>query len=190
MKKIKNILFVSYIKNKGVRRLCFVIGLCLCIWLLFNVIPNISHNAVDKLYNNLEDANTDIYLAHKFETPYWYRKNECMAIYLRKYGLDKNIAYAFNSSVNLLSEKYWCEFYQKECGILKAIKDEPIHLKCSALEGYDHEAIKSLSYIFIFLLVLFYLPFLLICILKLVLKILKWIISGFIESKPKKKGKK
>ncbi len=93
MKKIKDILFVSYIKNKGLRRLCFVVGLCLCIWLLFNVI-----------------------------------------------------------------------------------------------QDYDHETFKSLGYIFVFLLVLFYLPFLLICILKLVLKILKWIISGFIESNSSKKN--
>lgn len=191
MKKIiKDILFVSYLKNKGIRRICFVTGIIFCTWMLFTIIQNVHDNGVDKIYKNLQEANSDLYFSSKYHTRNWYKKTECMGIYLKKYNISKDIAYALNSHENVIETRYWCDYYPRDCNMLKAIKDNTIHLKCSALETYDNSAIRTLFNIFVFLLILFYLPFIFVCTLKFALKILNWIFLGFQQSKEQKKSKK
>ena len=110
-----------------------------------------------------------------------------MNIYLKKYGL-KRIAWAFTSYERAIDTDYWCDYYSKECNMLKAMKDEPIHLNCSPLESYEHSEFYSIIFLFIFLSVTFYLPFISVCTIKAIFKIFKWIISGFIESNPSQKN--
>ena len=189
-KKIKNIFLFSYIKNKGIRRICFVAGICLFLWSFSNVINNVSDSSVNKSYKNLKEANLDLYYASKYGSPKWYRKIECMAIYLKKYNIEHTLVYSFTTYEDVTSTHSWCDLYEKECGILKAIKDEPITLKCSSLEDYNHSTTESLCILAIFWIFEFYLPFILVSILKIIFNVFKWIISGFKESKKQLKGKK
>ena len=181
MKKIKNILLISYIKNKGIRRLCFVLGVCLCSLVLFKVIPNAYYNAIDKLYPNLEAANADVYFSHEWNLPRWYRKEMCLAKYLKKYDISREVFYLVNSSDDLFTG-ITCDVYPRECSILKAIKDDPVNLKCSIFEDYNNSTAQGVTTLLLFLVILFYLPFLLACILKFIFKVLKWIYLGFEES--------
>lgn len=44
MQILKNILFVSYIKNKGIRRICFIIGLMFSIYSFLKAFSSIMSN--------------------------------------------------------------------------------------------------------------------------------------------------
>lgn len=44
MQILKNILFVSYIKNKGIRRICFIIGLTFSIYNFLKALSSIMSN--------------------------------------------------------------------------------------------------------------------------------------------------
>lgn len=183
MKKIKDIFLFSYIKNKGIRRTCFIIGICLCIMPLYNIQQSIFNRNVDKLYSNLKSANEDLYYSSKYNNPYWYRKMECMSIYLKKYNIEKIQAYSFTTYENVISTHSWCDLYKKECSILKSIKNDPIHLKCSGIETYEHTTTEALFISFLFLSIVFYIPFIFVATLKIIFRILKWVISGFKEGK-------
>lgn len=56
MNTLKNILFVSYLKNKGIRRICFVLGilpLTLCLYLF---IIGFNHSFYTKTYDNITEV--------------------------------------------------------------------------------------------------------------------------------------
>ena len=183
VKFLKNILFVTYIKNKGIRRICFMIGFGFLVYYSALTIHSFYTGSIDKSYKNLEDANADIYYSHKYDMPYWYRKNHCMAIHLKKYNISSNITFVFNTYENILesSEYGWCAINEKDCNILKAIKDDPIHLKCNGWEDENKSTLEQLFIILSWLLMFFYLPFIIVCILKMLFNIFKWVLRGFME---------
>ena len=177
MNFIKNVLFVTYIQNKGLRRLALVISCVTVIYCLCGILSNI--RPIDKIYKNLEDMQTDIRIFYEAQTPYWYEKQDCAAIYLEKYGLDSMSAVSF-----LVSKSYteYCELYLKECQILSAIKDEPIHLKCRGWGNERRSAFGSICILALFFIGIFYLPFIFLCLAKICFLMLRWILRGFRES--------
>ena len=182
MNFIKNILFVSYLKNKGVCRICLAVGLLLCLYQTYSITTNIMNvPTINETYKNLSDINSRIYFDHKYNVPYWYRRVDCFGKQLNKYGLQNTfIRYSFTSYEDVINSP-WCEYYEKECKILKAIKDEPITLKCSKIETYESSTLAAFLHILIFLILCFYLPFIVACMLKIATKALKWIFKGFKE---------
>ncbi|MDY6311326.1 MAG: hypothetical protein SPL72_08675 [Cyanobacteriota bacterium] len=188
MNFIKNILFVSYLKNKGIRRICFVVGFCSFFIIMSSFVYNIIKHSldkdfnIDKVYSDLLEVNEEIYYAYKYKTPYWYRKVDCLGIYLKHYNIEGYIRYEFTNYKNVFDDEKWCNYYQYECNILKAIKDKPIHLKCGVFDNYDTSNVESLSILFAIILLIFYTPFLFICLLKVIWQIFYWIYIGFKES--------
>lgn len=182
---IKNILFVSYLKNKGIRRICFVVGVCSFLSIISPFIYNIIKNSldmdfnVDKVYSNLSEVNEEIYYAYQHNNPYWYRKVDCLGIYLKHYNIEGYTRYEFTHYKNVFDDENWCNYNQYECNILKAIKDKPIHLKCGVFDNYGTSKIKSLTIFFAIILFIFYAPFLFVCLLKVIWQILYWIYLGF-----------
>lgn len=179
---IKNILFVTYLKNIGIRRICFIVGLLICLYQSYSTMVNIVNvPSLNETYKDLSDINSRIYFDYKYNAPYWYRRVDCFGKQLNKYGLqDSFIHYSFTSYKDVINSP-WCEYYEKECKILKAIKDEPITLRCSKIETYEASTLEVFSYILIFLILCFYSPFIVVCILKVASKVLKWAFRGFRE---------
>lgn len=66
MSTIKNIFFVSYLKNKGVRRLCFILGILLAITPIYLWYEDLSSNFYNETYENILD----------FHKKPWNRYNE------------------------------------------------------------------------------------------------------------------
>jgi hypothetical protein len=178
MNIIKNILLVSYIKNKGWRRLSFVIGLFLVGYGLSDVISN--YHPINNKYNNLVEMQSDIEIKSRTHSPFWYKELACATAFIEKKGLkyiDAGSLFSFN--------KYeeFCNLYPQQCEILSKIKDKPIHLKCNGFDSSGTKMAYALSDILLCLVILFYLPFIMLCILKLTFKLIKWIYDGFFENK-------
>lgn len=165
---LKNILLVTYIKNKGLRRLAFITSCIAVVYCLYNILLNI--NPIDEIYKNLEDMQTDVRVSYEVNAPYWYKKQECAQRFLEKHGLSSIDAMSFLVSKNLAE---YCELYPKECHLLLAIEDEPVHLKCSVL--------GSIYFMLFFLIFVFYFPFIMLCIVKFTYNVLKWIYKGFTD---------
>ncbi|MBP5698495.1 MAG: hypothetical protein J6W96_03090 [Alphaproteobacteria bacterium] len=55
MNLLKNILLISYLKNKGVRRICFVIGVLLTIIPTYIWYENLNDNFYNETYKNIEE---------------------------------------------------------------------------------------------------------------------------------------
>lgn len=173
---IKNILLVTYVKNKGLRRLAFIISCASVIYCLCMLFSNI--HPTDEIYKNLEDMQTDVRVYYEVKAPYWYKKQECAAIYLEKYGLDHMSAIGFLVSKNITE---YCELYPKECPILLSLKDDPIHLKCRGWGNERITAFASICRITLIFVFIFYLPFIFLCLAKICFVILRWIFKGFRE---------
>lgn len=191
---IKNIFFVSYLKNKGVRRICFVVGIGILIYLSYVIFLGIIGRRIDVEYKNLQDLNDDYYFRYSYinegtnisKVTYEYLiETECLAINLKKYGIDDQyIAHAFSSYKNIL-ESSWCDYYQDKCDILKSIKEKPIHVKCNGIESGYFNTISGLLFRFLVLLLGFYIPFIFACCTKImyifIKRIVLWIYAGFKE---------
>lgn len=176
MNVIKNILFISYIKNNGLRRLAFVISCFCAVYFLYILFSGI--HPTNEHYKNLEEMQTNIRVSYETNAPYWYKKQECAIIYLEKYGLSAIDTVTFLVSKNIAT---WCELYPKKCPILSTIKDKSIHLECRGW-GDEHKIpFESICIIALFFVFVFYLPFIFLCILKLIISIIKWIYAGFME---------
>lgn len=170
MNIIKNILLVSYIKNKGWRRLAFVVGLSLFIFLICTLASN--YHPVDNTYENLIEMHSDIGVNSKKQYSYWYKELDCAVAFIEKKGLKHEDAYSL-FSFNKYEE--FCDLYPQQCEVLSKTKDNQINLKCNGFENikiYKTILVLTLS---------FYLPFILLCILKLTFKLIKWIYDGFLE---------
>ena len=192
MNLLKNILFVSYLKNKGVRRICFVIGIGLSIFISCMIILDIVNNNVDVEYKNLQALNEKYYSVHGYNydkytdddlKEYW-----CFTKNLKKYGINKMILDALSSYRNIF-ESPWCYHYQHECDMLESIKEEPIHIKCSGIEssgiGYRFSIVSGLLFRLFALLIYFYIPFIFTCCIKIMYIFIRriglWIYAGFKE---------
>ena len=53
LKFIKNILLISYLKNKGVRRICFILGILLAIFPSISWYESLSDNFINERYENI-----------------------------------------------------------------------------------------------------------------------------------------
>ena len=173
---LKNILFVTYIKNKGLRRLAFITSCIAVVCCLYGVLLNTS--PIDEIYKNLDDMRTDVSVSFQVQAPYWYKKQECAQVFLEKHGLSRMDAMSF-----LVSESvtHYCELYPKECHLLLAMEDEPIHLKCSGLGNAHFTLFENICIILLILIFVFYLPFIMLCITKFTYNVLKWIYKGFTD---------
>lgn len=178
MSVIKNIFLVSYIKNKGLRRLSLVIGLFFIGYILSNIAS--TYYPIDNHYSNLIEMQSDITFKSRIHSPFWYKELECASVYIEKKGLKYMDAYSF-----LIDDSYeeYCKLHPQQCDILSKIKNEPIHLKYRGYGSIRHTTPLALSKIFLGLIILFYLPFIMLCILKLTFKLIKWIYDGFFENK-------
>lgn len=180
MNILKNILFVSYLKNKGVRRLCFVSGIVLFVIFSCFSLSGIYKRQVDVKYNNLQELNSQFYFAAKNNLSTWAKRQECAAIYFKKYGFTEIEAYSFSGEQDIFQGNF-CRAFPEKCEILKAMRNKPIHLQCNGLESYFFNSFEAALIIFTFLVFAFYFPFILCILLKFVGNICLWIYKGFKE---------
>lgn len=188
MKFAKNIIFVSYLKNKGIRRICFILSCCSMLY--FSVLGftlSRGYYSIDETYHNFQSFNSDIYMSYKIGEKGWYKKIECASKYLKQYGFAHYDAYNMVEFKNILNRNsLWCQSNEVLCKRIEKIKDYPIHLKCGAFETYDYSNAQGFLIYLIFIIISFYLPFVLCVFAKLTYKalygIIEWIIKGFKEN--------
>ena len=169
----KDILFVSYLKNKGVRRLCFIIGLffgiiAICVWLDYA-----ENNFYDISFNSMEEV-------EKTEP-----NDEKLRRIFNKYPVNfgKNLG-DFDNWKSFFFES-WTGDYKTRKSFLEDYKMKNFNKKNESfelLEKYVQQKIfiNRANYLFLlnFLYVIgvFYFPFWLCCVIK-------WVRDGFKESK-------
>lgn len=181
MNVIKNIFFVSYLKNKGVRRICFVIGILSSI-----ITAIIWYEGLEKKFYN-----------ETYENIIEFGKQN-------KYNTDKlrKVFYKYPANIgikNLDTFHAWQTFffsdhskgylyYAERCHIYSVLKHDIISQidkefiilqeLCPKLENYISQKIRIPNYLYLFKLLWslfwFYLPFLSACIGR-------WIYRGFKE---------
>lgn len=165
---IKNIFLVSYIKNKGIRRLCFVIGLLFAA-LPFLIMLDSIH--IKRDYESLSETlgyyvpeKTKLFVFEKY-------KYECDSCKTKDdFSLWKE---TFSEISNRkLSCNDFAEENKEKCEKIKNYIYQPVHV-----DYYDLSYLSLLKYVIILL----YTPFVFVCILK-------WIVSGFKQSKKTKKN--
>lgn len=185
---MKNFFMVSYLKNKGIRRICFILACCSVLYfLVLGFSLSGGYYSVDETYANFKYFNSDIYTSYKINEKGWHKKIECASKYLKTYGFGHYDAYTlleFNDVTN--SNSFWCKSYNNLCKNIEKIKDNPVHLKCGVFETYKYSNAQGFLIHLIFMIVAFYLPFVLCVFAKLTYKalygIIKWIVIGFKES--------
>lgn len=166
MKKIKDILFVSYIKNKGVRRICFILGVLLAVLPTFIMLSEIF---VSKNYDSLYDS-----------VRYASEKEKLFVFNHYKYdcgGCKAEIDYEWWKN-NLISNKEITKYKDYDCS--RETNTDHIDV-CERVKTYLKQKVK-IRYIkteyfklLKIILILFYFPFIIACIIK-------WIVSGFKQS--------
>lgn len=118
MNFIKNIFWVSYLKNKGVRRICFILGILLAITPTYIWYEDLSNNFYSETYENI--------IAFGKENK--YNTNKQKEVY-NKYPADigaKNLS-NFNDWQNFMFDDYGDgykarRYYLEQCYILKQIE--------------------------------------------------------------------
>jgi hypothetical protein len=195
MNAIKNILLVSYLKNKGIRRICFILGLIPYLFYIFgHWVYFLDENFINEKYNSF----TEFKQKKEYEE---VRKKIVFENYPANIGI-KNLD-TFDGWETFFFDEYGegksaREFYKKFCPALlfkgekeakklvidiyeKEELDEAMNkLKkvCPEMHEYIKQPIKITRYNFLYLLnlVLFlfliYPPFIFCCIIK-------WIYKGF-----------
>ena len=168
---LKNIFLVSYLKNKGIRRICCVLGVLLSAYSII-ISPKIyDNNTIDKEYINYKDMKI------WFET--YYEVNplkaltlaECSDTYFSNLGISdsKYVLYGTGDPV-----EFYCSVSEKRsCDLFRILADEKIPLNCGKPQFFLTRPIV------IFL--SFYLPFILVLLLKLIWQIFLWVYKGFKE---------
>lgn len=189
MNFIKNIFLVSYLKNKGVRRICFILGILFAITPTYIWYEDLSNNFYNETYENI--------IAFGKENK--YNTNKQKEVY-NKYPADigaKNLR-TFNDWRNFMLDDYGDgyearRYYLEQCYALKHGErktlaeiwqdDEGYKILqefCPKIKQYMTQEISISKANYLYLLKLlwalfwFYLPFLLSCIVK-------WIYTGFKE---------
>jgi hypothetical protein len=178
---IKNIITVSYIKNKGIKRLCFIAGVIFSTYTSFIVSTNIYSHRVDEQYNNLTNFCDILDAMPKYDSVRWLDLKECFSqrYFSHRYNLgDFPVCYLNSDN---------CEIYDgdpdwvKECKVVKKLGNKPIILSCSGFETL-HYTKEGLFMCFVFVIFSFYIAFIFAVLTKLLLKLLKWIYDGFKEA--------
>ncbi len=168
----KNILFVSYLKNKGVRRLCFIIG-CIFLFLMIITTPKVYDNIrINKEYNNINDVKRWVDVYYHTDPGKSLALVECTSEYFAERGIE-NIKYSLYSDAPI--EWYCLVEDKKSCSIFQTYADKKIKLDCGKKEIFIYRPLAAL--------LSFYLPFILAIMLKFLWAILFWIYNGFKESR-------
>ena len=198
MKFIKNVIFVSYLKNKGIRRICFVLGaIPYLAYVLLGWIPQIKDNFFCEEYSRFAD----------FKNKNKYNENKKKIVF-KKYPAEMGIKNLDNYNgweaffFDEYGESYEIKnFYKRTC-IALLLQDENAAKKvileiytpnelpkaldkvkniCPQMHEYIKQPIKIARYNFLyilnlaFFLFLIYPPFIMCCIIK-------WIYKGFREN--------
>lgn len=189
MKLLKNFLFVSYIKNKGVRRICFVLGLLFCLLPINAFILNFEYHFHTKTYANItlvEDYN-------KLELEYIYKHYPTS---IQQSGVDMTFGRWRDFFISnygqgrkdrlIMSNQCYILEHGKRKELNKIWQDNESFSKlknfCQELERYTAQEITvhihDYSYLvnIIYIILYFYLPFLICCIFR-------WIYMGFREDR-------
>lgn len=169
-KLLKNIFTVSYLKNTGARRLCFVLGVLFALIPTYFFLTRLHVNQTTSLLNAV--VNTSVKQQKYVFANYPYKCNFC--------DLETNFD-RWQSTFG--SWKYANDLKHTDCSKLR----DPG--SCVSAKKYLAQTIK-VSYFnfgaFAFLayaLLVFYVPFLMACAIQ-------WIMLGFQQTKPQKKEKK
>lgn len=195
MNIIKNILFVSYLKNKGIRRICFVLGSIIYLFYIFgHWVYFLDENFINEKYDRFVDFKNE----NKYEK---VRKR----LVFKKYPADIGIKKldTFDGWESFFFDEYGegfsaREFYKKTCtallfkgddearNLMKDVYDKKelpkamnkIKNVCPKMNEYIKQPIKIKRYNFLYFLnlVLFlfliYPPFVFCCMIR-------WIYRGF-----------
>lgn len=191
MKKVlKNILFVSYLKNKGVRRICFVLGVLFGVICFLDLHYEFKH--IKLSYQSLEQAVQDnkynrdvlerIYEAYPVKFNFgksFYEWNDFFTGYDRKYNTIISLCQKKQKGEENTTSKPWEEYqssYQKK---QKGEEEKyPSVEICNELKSYVFQPVKIVNwnklYDIKWVVFWFYFPFLF-CLP------FKWIYRGFKE---------
>lgn len=198
---LKNILFVSYLKNKGIRRICFILGILFAIFPSASWYDRLNRHFYDLSFNNIDEV----------QMSYEYKYNdEILKNIFYKYPMDfgKKLKkfehwedFFFNSYTEAYKDRkqlikicndllrqsnnaeklkldggYWSQFEE--------VKPKNFDKKqmefCQKFDKYINQPIHISSYDFAYILelwgviVAFYFPFLFCCLIR-------WIYMGFKE---------
>ena len=165
---LKKILFVSYLKNKGIRRICFIWGMILFLFFGGRALSNYDSLWIKQDFPNLEAIRNQIAEAHQDGN---YVKAitlfECTNELYEKIGVQTYL-------LNLYKNNFYCE-------------DNPNDKECLFISYFDHHKVKMNCnkngiVTFFFLFVLFYSAFWLVCLLKFLKNMILWIYRGFKEN--------
>lgn len=199
MKFICHILFVSYLKNKGVRRLSFVIGILLSLFVIKAEYSIIREGWFSRRYDNLEKA---IALTD-FKSWYYVTDNKVFTVRqeiykkyfegkfsnIRNYEDFDNIFYKDRLKNPTMGVIEKCRlgtfiegFDETSCEKLKKISQGEI-----AVTYKDQSTNSMILLSFISLWIVFYLPFIFAIILKWLWLLVLWIYQGFKESDNKER---
>lgn len=164
---LKNIFLVSYLKNKGIRRICFIIGVMPMVAFICFTLTGAFNRRYNHIYHNLHDLNFQLYLFRDKDHPEWYKRQECASVYFKKnYGLSRGVSYSLSQWPDILQSQY-CKTLPEDCAVFEMVKNKPIHLQCNGFETPD---ISTLGWWCVFILLsgaLLYLPFVLVVAIKL-----------------------
>ena len=153
MNWIKNFLFVSYLKNKGLRRICFITG-CILVILLTVTTP--------KYYNSVRINKEYLNLALV----------ECTGEYFADRGMNS----AKYSLYTVNPVEWYCSVQDEQsCKKFQIYANEKIKLDCGKQEIFIYRPLVALLF--------FYLPFIFAIILKFLWSILFWVYKGFKEDR-------
>lgn len=178
---LKNILFVSYLKNKGIRRICFILGVLFAIFPSASWYYRLNRHFYDLSFNNIDEV----------QMSYEYKYNdEILKNIFYKYPLDfgkklKKFEHWEDFFFNSYTEEYKDRKQLIEiCNdMLFAANTEKDSIKlefCKNLIKYINQPIHISSYDFAYILelwgviVAFYFPFLFCCLIR-------WVYMGFKE---------
>ena len=185
MNIIKNILLVSYLKNKGVRRICFVVSCIMLIWFAYMSIFNARiYDRIDIKYNNFQELNLYVYNAWNYKYKNWSKVIGCASSFMEKQGFLRSDAWSMTVERDItIKESKWCYAYEKACSKLNQISQNPIHLKCGFFETFETTNTEGAVIWFSTLILFIYFPFLTCLLVKLAYKMVKnitiWIYKGF-----------
>ena len=202
MNFLKNIIFFSYIKNKGIRRICYIVSFFIFVWFMYiSITEDQIYKGIDNLYPNFQSFNSDVYHSsrnrNRTESKRKYRKKiyDCASSYMKKKGFPIFVVNVMSSNEDIIGKGISChlDFYNSyynnsfdDCNRLKEIKGKPVHLKCGPFETYEHSNAEGALIWLIKLLLFTYFPFIVCVATDVAYKLLKvvvmWIYQGFKES--------
>jgi|GEM_PF-5508981 hypothetical protein len=172
MARIKSFLFVSYLKNKGVRRLCFIIG-CILVILLIVTTPKYYNSVrIDEEYLNINDIKrwTDVF--RDLDITSHLELVKCTGEYFDDRGM-RNAQYSLYGDDPV---EWYCSVQDEQsCKKFQLYANDKIKLDCGKKEIFIYRPLMALLF--------FYLPFILAIILKFLWEILFWVYKGFKESR-------